>query len=157
MEFAVAEILNTLFCRDGTIQPSVALAKTISSAVTIGTGGSVGREGPVFQIGAILSSIMSTLIHLLTQQRKMLMAAGVAACTAVIFDAPLAGIVFASEFLLETISVFGVVLIIISTFFALAIEYALIDVKPIFSIQIVNQMTSTITCYIIYFYSFLLA
>jgi len=141
----VPEILNVIFCKDGRILPSVALAKTVASAMTIGTGGSVGREGPVFQIGATLSSIISNLLHLATHQRKTLMAAGVAACTAVIFDAPLAGIVFASEFMLETISIFGIILIIIATFFALAIEYVLIDVKPIFSIQLVNQMSSNMT------------
>lgn len=113
--------------------------------MTIGTGGSVGRESPVFQIGALLSSIISNLLHLSTQQRKMLVAAGVAARTAVIFDAPFAGIVFTSEFMLETISVFGVALIIIATFFALSIEYVLINEKPIFAIQLVNQINSNLT------------
>ena len=148
----VPEILNAIFCQDGRIQPSVSLAKIIASAMTIGTGGSVGREGPVFQIGALLSSIISNLLYLSTQQRKMLMAAGVAACTAVIFHAPLAGIVFASEFMLETISFFGILLIIIATFSALAIEYVLIDVKPIFSIQFANQIGNNITLLNLFLY-----
>ncbi len=141
----VPEILKAIFYQEGRIQPSVSLAKIIASTITIGTGGSVGREGPVFQIGALLSSIISNLLHLSIQQRKMLIAAGVAACTAVIFDAPFAGIIFASEFMLETISFFGVALIIIATFFALGIEYILINVKPIFSIQSVTQINSNLT------------
>ncbi|KTD66912.1 MULTISPECIES: chloride channel protein [Legionella] len=141
----VPEILNAIFCQDGKIQPSVSLAKIIASALTISTGGSVGREGPVFQIGALSSSIISNLLHLSRQQRKILMAAGVAACTAVIFDAPFAGIVFASEFMLETISVLSIALIIIATSFALCIEYLLIDVKPIFSTPLVNQINSNLT------------
>lgn len=144
---SVPEVMDAIFCKDGRIQPSVALAKIIASAVTIGTGGSVGREGPVFQLGATLSSIVSDFTHLSIQQRKVLIAAGVAACTAVIFHAPLGGIVFATEFLLTQFSVFAILLIIIATTLAITVEYILFGLEPIFSLQIVNQISENVTFY----------
>jgi chloride channel protein, CIC family len=142
---SVPEIMYAIFCKEGRIQPSIALAKTLSAAITIGTGGSVGREGPVIQIGATLSSIVSDFTHLSAQQRKVLMAAGAAACAAVIFHAPLSGIVFAIELLLVQISVFAILLIIISTILAITIEYVLVSTTPIFSLQLMNQINDPIT------------
>lgn len=142
---SVPEVMYAILYKEGKIQPAIALAKTIASAITIGTGGSVGREGPVFQIGATLSSIVSDLTHLSIPQRKVLIAAGVAACTAVIFHAPLSGVVFAVEVLLMQIAIFSVALIVVSTIVAITIEYILIGIEPIFSLQLANQMSSHVT------------
>lgn len=133
---SVPEVMYAVFCKDGRIQPSISFAKTIASAITIGTGGSVGREGPVFQIGATLSTIVSDFTHISSQQRKVLIAAGVAGCTAVIFHAPLSGIVFAIELLLTQVSLLSVSLVIIATIFSTTIEYFLNGIDPIFSIQL---------------------
>lgn len=150
----VPEIMYTLFCKDGRIKPTDALAKTISAAITIGTGGSVGREGPVFQIGAALSSVVGDLTNLSAPQRKILIAAGVAACTAVIFNAPLSGVIFATEILLSPISLFGLLLIIVSTFFAVTTEYFLIDMEPIFTIQLPNHVGANATIHNIILFVF---
>lgn len=144
---SVPEVMDVIFCKDGKIQPSVAIAKTIASAITIGTGGSVGREGPLFQMGATLSSIVSDFTNLSVQQRKVLIAAGVAACTAVIFHAPLTGIVFAAEFLLTQFSVFAILIIIISTILAITVEYIYAGLEPIFSLQLVNPISEHVTLY----------
>jgi len=83
----------------GVIRPRVPLVKLIASAVTIGTGGSGGREGPIAQIGAGFGSLIGKLFHLQPAQRRILMAAGVGAGVAAIFRAPLAGALFAAEIL----------------------------------------------------------
>lgn len=85
--------------RQGRIRPRVPFVKLVSSAITIGTGGSGGREGPIAQIGAGFGSMMGTLFRLKPAERRILMAAGVGAGVAAIFRAPLAGALFAAEIL----------------------------------------------------------
>jgi CIC family chloride channel protein len=83
----------------GQIRPRVPLIKIISSAVTLGTGGSGGREGPIAQIGAGFGSFLGNLLRLRPVERRILMAAGMGAGVAAIFRAPLAGALFAAEVL----------------------------------------------------------
>jgi CIC family chloride channel protein len=149
---SVPEIMYAIFCKEGRIQVSGAVAKAIASAITIGTGGSVGREGPVFQIGATLSSIVSDFTHLSLQQRQILLAAGVAASTAVIFHAPLTGIVFASEMLLIPLSIFGLLIIIISTIAATVMNLIISGMDPLFSTQLIGQMSDYFTFVNIFIY-----
>jgi CIC family chloride channel protein len=83
--------------RQGYIRPRVPLIKLVASAVTIGTGGSGGREGPIAQIGAGFGSVLGRLLRMPPAHRRVLMAAGVGAGIAAIFRAPLAGALFAAE------------------------------------------------------------
>jgi CIC family chloride channel protein len=85
--------------KQGQIRPRVPLVKIIASAVTLGTGGSGGREGPIAQIGAGFGSLLANLLRLRPVDRRVLMAAGMGAGIAAIFRAPLAGTVFAAEVL----------------------------------------------------------
>jgi CIC family chloride channel protein len=84
---------------DGSIRPRVPLVKMIASALTIGTGGSGGREGPIAQIGAGFGSFLAGALRLRPADRRVLCAAGMGAGIAAIFRAPLAGALFASEVL----------------------------------------------------------
>jgi chloride channel protein, CIC family len=83
----------------GRIRPRVPLVKIIASALTIGSGGSGGREGPIAQIGAGFGSFLGGLLRLRPAERRVLMAAGMGAGVAAIFRAPLAGALFAAEVL----------------------------------------------------------
>jgi CIC family chloride channel protein len=85
--------------KGGQIRPRVPLVKIIASAVTLGTGGSGGREGPIAQIGAGFGSWLGGLLRLRPAERRLLMAAGMGAGIAAIFRAPLAGALFAAEVL----------------------------------------------------------
>ena len=85
--------------KQGWIQPRIPLIKTLASAVTLGTGGSAGREGPIAQIGAGFGSILATWFGLAPRDRRILMAAGMGAGVGAIFRAPLAGALFAGEIL----------------------------------------------------------
>ena len=85
--------------RQGQIRPRVPLVKIAASALTIGTGGSGGREGPIAQIGAGFGSLLANLLKLSVVDRRILMAAGMGAGIAAIFRAPLAGSLFAAEVL----------------------------------------------------------
>src|SRR5712692_3820136 len=83
----------------GQIRPRVPLVKIVASALTLGTGGSGGREGPIAQIGAGFGSFLGGLLRLRPAERRVLMAAGMGAGVAAIFRAPLAGAIFAAEVL----------------------------------------------------------
>ena len=85
--------------KQGQIRPRVPLVKIVASAITIGTGGSGGREGPIAQIGAGFGSLLANLLRLSVADRRILMAAGMGAGIAAIFRAPLAGALFAAEVL----------------------------------------------------------
>jgi CIC family chloride channel protein len=83
----------------GEISLRTPIVKTIASAITLGTGGSAGREGPIAQIGAGVGSVLSTALKLSARDRRILLAAGMGAGVGAIFRAPLAGALFAGEIL----------------------------------------------------------
>lgn len=101
----VPEVITAVARNDGMIRPQVALVKIIASGFTIGTGGSVGREGPIVQIGSALGSAAGQLFQLSARNIKLLVAAGAAAGISATFNAPIAGVIFASEIILGSFAV----------------------------------------------------
>ncbi|MFH2093967.1 MAG: chloride channel protein [Pseudomonadota bacterium] len=85
--------------KDGLIRGRIPFIKTIASAITLTTGGSGGREGPIAQIGAGFGSFLATRFKLSARERRIMMAAGIGAGVGSIFRAPLAGALFAAEVL----------------------------------------------------------
>ncbi len=85
--------------KGGYIRSRVPLIKTVASAITLTTGGSGGREGPIAQIGAGFGSFLATKLKLSERERRIMMAAGIGAGVGSIFRAPLAGALFAAEVL----------------------------------------------------------
>jgi len=83
----------------GEIRGRIPVIKTIASAITLGTGGSAGREGPIAQIGAGFGAFLGGLLKLPARDRRIMLAAGMGAGVGAIFRAPLAGAVFAGEIL----------------------------------------------------------
>lgn len=91
--------INAYHNKEGYIRGRVPIIKTLASAITLTTGGSGGREGPIAQIGAGFGSFLATRLKLTARQRRIMMAAGIGAGVGSIFRAPLAGALFASEVL----------------------------------------------------------
>lgn len=100
----VPEVMLAVAQRGGRISPKVAVVKTLASALTIGSGGSVGREGPIVQIGSALGSTLGRLTGAAEGRMKLLVACGAAGGIAATFNAPLAGVFFAMELILGTFS-----------------------------------------------------
>ena len=73
------EVMDAIFYKEGRIRPAVAAVKSLASALSIGSGAAVGREGPIIQIGASLGSTFGQLIRMDTWQRITLVAAGAGA------------------------------------------------------------------------------
>ncbi len=96
----VPEVMEAVALRGGRIRPRVAVVKALASAICIGTGGSVGREGPIAQIGSALGSAVGQLFRLSDDRVRNLVACGAAGGVAATFNAPIAGSVFALEVIL---------------------------------------------------------
>jgi CIC family chloride channel protein len=97
----VPEVMMAVARNGGRIRPQVAVVKAIASALCIGGGGSVGREGPIVQIGSALGSTLGQLAKLDERRIKLLVACGAAGGIAATFNAPLAGVFFAMELILR--------------------------------------------------------
>ena len=93
------EAIRAFHKKRGMIRPQVPLVKLLASAISIGTGGSGGREGPIAQIGAGFGSFLATRFNMSAKTRRWLLAAGMGAGIGSIFRAPLAGAIFAAEVL----------------------------------------------------------
>ncbi len=91
--------IDSFHNKRGAVRGRIPIVKTIASAVTIGTGGSGGREGPIAQIGAGFGSFLATKLNLSARDRRIMLAAGMGAGVGAIFRAPLAGALFAGEIL----------------------------------------------------------
>jgi len=101
----VPEVMSSLALRDGIIRHRVTMAKSFATATFIAAGCSVGREGPIVQIGSSIGSSLSQLFRLGPDYRKLAVACGAAAGIAATFQAPMAGTLFAVEILLFDLEV----------------------------------------------------
>jgi len=101
----VPEVMDSIYYNQGRIRPVVAVAKSLASAVAIGSQASVGREGPIIQIGASLGSTIGQLLPMAVWQRITLVAAGAGAGIAATFNTPIGGVMFAVELMLPEVSV----------------------------------------------------
>lgn len=109
----VPEVMLAVARNGGRIPPRVAVVKSLASALCIGSGGSVGREGPIVQIGAALGSSMGQWLRVPPHRLGLLVACGAAGGISATFNAPVAGVFFALELILRsfTAEAFGVVVI----------------------------------------------
>jgi CIC family chloride channel protein len=91
----VPEVMESIVLRGGAIRPRVMIAKVLASAVSIGSGGSVGREGPIVQIGSAIGSSLGQVLKVTGSHLRTFVACGTAAGIAATFNAPIAGALFA--------------------------------------------------------------
>lgn len=96
----VPEVMEAVALRGGRIRPRVAIIKALASSICIGTGGSVGREGPIAQIGSALGSTVGQALRLSDDRVRNLVACGAAGGIAATFNAPIGGSIFALEVIL---------------------------------------------------------
>lgn len=109
----VPEVMEAIAIRGGRIRPRVAAVKVLASSLTIGAGGSAGREGPIVQVGSALGSTVGQVLRFSEERVRTLVACGSAAGIAATFNAPIAGTIFAMEVILGrfTVRYFGAVVI----------------------------------------------
>jgi CIC family chloride channel protein len=128
----VPEVMDAVFYKRGNIRGQVAIIKSLASALSIGSGAAVGREGPIIQIGSALGSAFSQAIRLTTSQKITLLSAGAGAGIAATFNTPLGGVLFALEILLPEVSNRTFLPVVIATGAATTIGRLLIGPDPAF-------------------------
>ncbi len=96
----IPEALEAILLGRSLINPTVAILKPISSAISIGTGGPFGAEGPIIMTGGAVGSLFAQLFHLTAAERKTLLVAGAAAGMSAVFATPVAAVLLAVELLL---------------------------------------------------------
>jgi chloride channel protein, CIC family len=100
----VPEVMLAVADNGGRIRPPVTIVKALASAITIGTGGSVGREGPIVQIGSALASTLGQRLHMSESRLRIIVACGAAGGISATFNAPITGLFFGFEIVLREFS-----------------------------------------------------
>lgn len=111
----VPEVMQAVALHGGRIRPIVPAVKSFASALTIGSGGSAGAEGPIVQIGAGVGSSLGQLLRLSDDRIRSLVACGAAGGVAAVFNAPIAGVIFAVEIILGEFSVANLTAVVLAS------------------------------------------
>jgi chloride channel protein, CIC family len=101
----VPEVMDAIYYGGGVIRPVVAVVKSLASAIAIGSGAAVGREGPIIQIGSALGSTLGQIVRMAPGERIILVAAGAGGGIAATFNTPIGGVMFAIELMMPEVSV----------------------------------------------------
>lgn len=130
----VPEVMEAVALRAGVIRPRLVVVKGLASAVSIASGGSVGREGPIVQIGSAIGSTIGQWLHVSGARLRVLVGCGAAAGIAATFNAPIAGPIFAAEVILGDFAVKQFSPIVISSVVATVVARAILGDIPSFPV-----------------------
>ncbi len=126
----VPEVMVAVAENGGRIRPQVSVVKAVASAVCIGTGGSVGREGPIVQIGSALASGFGQLVKMPESRMRILVACGAGGAIAATFNAPITGVFFGVEIILREFSIEAMLTVMLSAMIADAVAIPILGDKP---------------------------
>jgi len=130
----VPEVMAAVATDEGRIRPRIVLIKSLASALCIGSGGSVGREGPIVQIGSALGSSLGQFFALSGQRLSILVGCGAAAGISATFNAPIAGVIFALEVIVGDFTIRAFSPIIISSVLATTLARHVLGDNPAFTV-----------------------
>jgi H+/Cl- antiporter ClcA len=130
----IPEAMEAVLTRESRISPRAALAKPLSAAVAIGTGGPFGAEGPIIVTGGALGSLAGQLLRVSPAERKILLASGAAAGMAATFGAPLASVVLAIELLLFEFSARALIPLAVASSVAAGVHAGYAGPGPLFEV-----------------------
>lgn len=131
----IPEALEAILIGRSRMEPKVAVLKPVSSAISIGTGGPFGAEGPIIMTGGAIGSLFAQFFHLTSAERKTLLVAGAAAGMAAIFAAPVAAVLLAVELLLFEWKPRSFIPVALAAAVAGAMRVAFLGAGPIFGIS----------------------
>ena len=130
----VPEVMDAIYYKEGMIRPVVAVIKSLASALSIGTGAAVGREGPIIQIGSAIGSTLGQIVTMAPWQRITLVAAGAGAGIAATFNTPIGGVMFAIELMMPELSARTFLPVALATGTATFIGRIFFGIYPAFAI-----------------------
>lgn len=130
----IPEAMEAVLTRQSRIAPRTAVAKPLSAAIAIGTGGPFGAEGPIIVTGGALGSLLGQVLGVSPAERKILLACGAAAGMAATFGAPVASVILALELLLFEFSTRAFVPLVVASSVAAGVHSALLGSGPLFTV-----------------------
>jgi CIC family chloride channel protein len=130
----VPEVMLAVARKRGVIRARVAVLKAIASAISIGTGGSAGREGPIVQIGSAVGSVAGSVVRVSPDIRRMFVACGAAGGIAASFNTPIAGVIFALEVILRDFAGRAFATVVISSVTASVVSRTLLGQEAFFHV-----------------------
>ena len=129
----VPEVMLAVADNGGRIRPQVSAVKALASALTIGSGGSVGREGPIVQIGSALASSIGQWVRVPENRLRIIVACGAAGGISATFNAPVTGVFFGVEIILREFSVDALFTVMLSAMIADVVAIPFLGDKPFLS------------------------
>jgi H+/Cl- antiporter ClcA len=132
------EAIEAILVKGSRVEPRVAVLKPLSAAISIGTGGPFGAEGPIIMTGGAVGSVIAQLLHMTAVERKTLLVAGAAAGMAATFNAPLASVLLAVELLLFEFKPRSLVPVVAAVATATLLRGPLIGYAPLFAMSVVH-------------------
>jgi len=138
----VPEVMEAVALKSGIIRKRIVFIKTLASAICISTGGSVGREGPIVQIGSAIGSTIGQLLKISADRMRTLVGCGAAAGIAATFNAPIAGSMFALEIILGDFGLATFSPIVISSVTATAVSRYFLGDSPAFFVPVYQLISA---------------
>jgi H+/Cl- antiporter ClcA len=135
----IPEAMEQVLLNESRIQPRLTFLKPISAAISIGTGGPFGAEGPIIATGGALGSLIGQLLKTSADERKILLAAGAAAGMAATFGSPISAVLLAVELLLFEFNPQSLIPVTLASAAATAVRIFFVGTAPIFALKDVAQ------------------
>src|SRR5205823_10203078 len=130
----IPEAIESILINGGVVDPKVAVLRPVSSAISIGSGGPFGAEGPIIMTGGAIGSLIAQFFHLTSAERKTLLVAGAAAGMSATFAAPLAAVLLAVELLLFEWKPRSMIPVALASATAAAMRRYIIGLGPLFPV-----------------------
>lgn len=138
----IPEAMEQVLTNESKIKPIITFLKPLSAAISIGTGGPFGAEGPIISTGGALGSVAGQIMHITASERKVMLTAGATAGMAAIFGTPLAAVLLAIELLLFEFSPRSIIPVALACVTAAGMHYALFGTEAIFAMPDIPEPTS---------------
>jgi CIC family chloride channel protein len=138
----VPEVMAAVALKGGVIRPRMALAKATSAAICIGSGGSAGREGPIVAIGSAIASTIGRVFRLSGDRVKILVGCGAGAGISAVFNAPIAGVLFALEIIIGDFAIHTFSPVIISSVISSVVAHSLVGSHAAFQVPEYELITA---------------
>jgi H+/Cl- antiporter ClcA/CBS domain-containing protein len=135
----IPEAMEQILTNESRIPPRMTLLKPISAAISIGTGGPFGAEGPIIATGGALGSLVGQVLRVTSGERKTLLAAGAAAGMSAIFGAPVSAVLLAVELLLFEYRPRSLIPVALASTAACGVRLALFGAAPAFAMPVIQQ------------------
>ncbi|MDA0196613.1 MAG: chloride channel protein [Bacteroidetes bacterium] len=134
----ITSVLYRISKRSSIIEPVKMYSRMITSAITVGLGGSVGLEAPIVVTGSAIGSNIAQLVHLDYKKRTILIGCGSAAAISAIFNSPIAGVIFAIEVLLTDVTIAQFIPLLIASVSGSLISTILLGDEPLFTFKLTD-------------------